>query len=62
MTVMGKVTDVVDLPMGVAETKHQPATLVKFASGSHTFMDKDEFQKQKPYIDWYRREENTDGN
>ena len=62
MAVMGKVTDVVDLPMGVAETKHQPATLVKFASGSHTFMNKDEFQKQKPYIECYRREENTDGN
>ena len=62
MAVMGKVTDVVDLPMGVAETKHQPATLVKFASGSNTFMDKDEYQNQKPYIDWYMREENTDGN
>ena len=62
MAVMGKVTDVVDLPMGVAETKHQPATLVKFASGSHTFIDNDEFQKQKPYIDWYSREENTDVN
>ena len=50
MTIMGKVTDVVDLPGGVAETKHQPATLVKFASGSHTFMTNDEYVKQKPYI------------
>jgi|TARA_A100001015_G_scaffold151031_2_gene167485 hypothetical protein len=62
MAIMGKVTDVVDLPGGVAETKHQPATLVKFASGSHTFMTNDEYVKQKPYIDWYRREENIDGN
>ena len=42
--ILGKVTDVVELPMGVAETKHQPATLVKFASGTHTFMNKDEFK------------------
>jgi len=62
MTIMGKVTDVVDLPGGVQETEHKPATLVKFASGSHTFMTNDEYVKQKPYIDWYRREENIDGN
>ena len=41
MTIMGKVTDVVDLPGGVQETEHKPATLVKFASCCHTILTKD---------------------
>ena len=36
--ILGKVTTVVDLPMGVSETLHRPAKLVKFATGNHTFL------------------------
>lgn len=57
-----QVTDVVELPNGVHETRHQPATLVKYASGKHQFLNTDEYQKQKHHIEWYRREESIDGN
>lgn len=60
--ILGKVTTVVDLPMGVSETSHRPAKLVKFATGNHTFLTEKEYDQQKPYIDWYRRDESADGN
>jgi len=57
-----KVSDVVKLPQGVHETRHQPATLVKYTSGKHQFLNEQDYQRHKSLIEWYRREESLEGN
>jgi len=57
-----KVSDVVKLPQGVHETQHQPATLVKYTSGKHQFLNEQDYQRHKSLIEWYRREESLEGN
>ena len=57
-----KVTDVVELPNGVADTMHTPATLVKYASGKHQFLNEQDYRKHRKLIEWYRREETLEGN
>ena len=57
-----KVSDVEKLPQGVHETQHQPATLVKYASGKHQFLSEQDYQRHKNLIEWYSREESLEGN